>query len=55
MVRAGSGEARVRLTMVRSSLDQESMGPSGVEAQSYARTRSAISPLPMMRLGGVVE
>jgi hypothetical protein len=42
--------------MVIISLDQDSMGPSAVEAQSKARTRSAISPAPMMRLeDGVVE
>ena len=50
MQRAGRGEARVRLTIVTSSRDQESMGPRGVEAQSKARTRSAISPSPRIRL-----
>ena len=34
MVLAGEEEARVRLTMVTSSFDQVSIGPSGVELQS---------------------
>jgi hypothetical protein len=34
MVLAGEEEARVRLTIVRSSFDQVPMGPSGVELQS---------------------
>ena len=50
MVRAGDGEHNVRFTIVISSFDQLSMGPSEVEVQSYPRTRSAISPVPMIRL-----
>jgi hypothetical protein len=51
MVRAGEGEHNVRFTIVSSSFDQLSMGPSEVELQSCPRTRSAISPVPIIRLG----
>jgi hypothetical protein len=49
MVRAGDEKLNVRFTTVNSSLDQLSRGPNGVAPQSKARTRSAISPVPMIR------
>ena len=55
MVRAGDEKLNVRLTTVNSSFDQPSMGPSGVAPQLNARTRSAISPTPMIREEGVEE
>src|ERR1700722_16491237 len=51
IVRAGDDHPSVRFTIVSSSFDQPSIGPSAVEPQSYSRTRSAISPTPTIRLG----
>ena len=42
----GNGECSIRLTVATKVSDQDVMGPRGVPAQSKARIRPAISPVP---------
>src|ERR1700761_7518724 len=48
-------EASIRFTVVSSVSSHCSIGPTAVDAQSKARMRSAISPLPKMAEGPLLR